>query len=142
MSPITMTGDEFAEKHARRLKASLDDMRKGIEKVTENPTAKAAAKKEKMRANLNAAIDNGKWEAGLRRVSLDGWKQQILNKGLQRVSAGIDGAHDKMVAFGTQLLEYEKSLQGKINTMADLTLEDSIARSNEWIRGMAGMKRK
>ncbi len=140
--PITITAEEFAEKHARRTKAAVDDMRKGIEKITEAPTAKAASKREKMRANLNAAIDSGKWESGLRRVSLDEWKKQILGKGLQRVSAGIDGAHDKIVAFAGQLLEYEKNLQTKVNNMPDLTLEDSVARSSEWIRGMANMKRK
>ncbi len=140
--PITMTPDEFAEKHARRLKAAIPDMQKGIERVTESPTAKAANKKEKMRANLNNAIDNGKWEAGLRRVSLEDWKKQILGKGLQRVSAGIDGAKDKVTAFAAQLLPFESSLQNTINSMPDLSLEDSVARSTAWIRGMAGMKRK
>lgn len=140
--PITITPEEFAEKHARRLKQAIPDMQKGIERVTVNPTEKAAAKKQKMQANLNEALNNGKWEAGLRRVSLEDWKKAILGKGLQRVSAGIDGAHDKVVAFATVLLPFEASLQAKINAMPDLSIQDSVARSTEWIMGMAGMKRR
>jgi len=36
-----LTPAEYAEKHARRLKASTEDIRKGVAKVTEAPTAKA-----------------------------------------------------------------------------------------------------
>lgn len=142
MSPITITPEEFAEKHARRLKAALPDMQRGIERVTESPTAKAATKRQKMQTNLNAAIESGKWEAGLRRVSVEQWKAAILGKGLQRVASGIDGARDKVVAFAGQLLEHEKALQSRVNAMPDLSLEDSVARSSEWIRGMAAMKRR
>jgi len=38
-----VTPDEFVEKHARRLKGAVEDMRRGVEKVTSAPTAAAAA---------------------------------------------------------------------------------------------------
>ena len=65
-----LTAQEFQEKHARRLKASTEDMRKGVEKITESPTAAAAAKQDKMRNNILESIDNGKWANGLKRVTL------------------------------------------------------------------------
>ena len=142
MARISMTPEEFADKHARRLKAAIPDIQAGINRVTESPTIKAANKKDKMKARLNESIDNGKWEAGLRRVTLESWKSAIINKGLQRISGGIDGAKDKVVAFGTQLLAYETTLQNQVNQMPDLTLEDSLARSQAWIRGMAKFQRK
>ena len=139
---ITITPEEFAEKHARRLKAAIPDMIAGVDRVTEAPTLKAAARADKMLANVSAAVQSGKWAAGLKRVSLDDWKKQFKEKGAARVSAGIDGAKDKVTDFASQLLPFQSSLQNEVSKMPDLTLEDSITRATAWIRGMAKFTRK
>jgi len=136
-----LTPEEFQEKHARRLKAAIADMERGVKAVTSSPTAAAAAKKEKMRAGINAAIDSGKWEAGLKRVTLDEWKEKMLAKGLPRVAAGIDAAAPKVQEFASELLAYEDRLQGEVAKLPDVTLEDSINRMTTWIRGMAKFRR-
>lgn len=140
--PVKVTAEEYAEKHARRLKASVEDIRRGIERVTESPTAKAAGKQDKMLANLTRAVQDGKWAAGLRRVTVEEWKAKTINKGLPRIAAGVDEAHDKVVAFATDLLAHEDGVLRKIETMPDLTLEDSINRASTWIREMSKFKRK
>ena len=137
-----LTPAEYQEKHARRLKGATEDMRLGVEKVTESPTAKAAEKKDKMRANLNKALDSGKWERGLKRVSLEDWKRQMTEKGIGRVAAGIDGAAAKVTAFASELLPYQDTLKAGIKKMADITLEDNINRMTTFIRGMAKFQRK
>jgi hypothetical protein len=137
-----ITPDEFVEKHARRLKVAVEDMRRGVERVSESPTVKAAAKKDKMRSNINAAIDSGKWERGLRRVTTEEWKQKMINKGLSRVATGIDEAAPKVRAFASELLPYEDSLKAQVDKMPDVTLEDSINRATFWMRGMAKFSRK
>jgi hypothetical protein len=136
-----LTAIQFQEKHARRLTGAIEDVRQGIQRVTESPTIKAAASKEKMRANLNAAIDNGKWEAGLKRVTLEEWKDKAANVGVNRIAAGINAAKAKVVAFAEQLLPYIDTQQQKIKGMPSVTLEDNIARMNSFVRGMAAFKR-
>jgi len=137
-----VTPDEFVEKQARRAKAAVDDMRKGVERVMIAPTSQAAAKQDKMRANVNASIDSGKWKRGLMRVSLDEWKQKMINKGLGRVATGIDEAAPKIRAFAAEILPYIDTLTNQVNKMPDTTLEDSINRMNFMIRGMAKFQRK
>jgi len=137
-----LTAAEFQEKHARRLKAAVEDVRKGIDRVTESPTAKAALKKDKMLANLTASVQSGKWENGLKRVSLDDWKKQTRDIGVNRIAAGIDGASAKVVAFAEQLLPHIDTQVAKIKAMPDITLEDSISRMTTFVRGMAEFKRK
>jgi len=139
---IRVTPEEFAEKHARRLKASVEDIRRGIERVTEAPTAKAAAKENKMLANLTAAVSSGKWARRLRAVSLEDWKKAAIDKGVGRIATGIDGAYDKQVAFAGQLLAFEGTLLEKVDKMPDLTLEDSISRMTAWARGMSKFTKK
>ena len=114
----------------------------GIGRVTESPMEKAAAKQEKMRARLNAAIDSGKWADGLKSVSLGEWKENFLTKGVGRISSGIDGAAAKMENFYSQLLPAVDALQAKVKSMADLTIDDSIERMNVFTRGMAKFRFK
>jgi len=132
-----LTPKEVQEKHGRRLKGSIEDMRAGINRVTVAPTHQAAAKQDKMKAKLNEAIDSGKWAQGLRAVSLDEWKEKITTKGLPRVAAGIDAAAPKVEKFYDQLLPHIDKTVTEIKKMPDLTLEDSINRVGTFIRGMA-----
>jgi ElaB/YqjD/DUF883 family membrane-anchored ribosome-binding protein len=142
MAKPRVTAEQFQEKHARRTKAALEDMRAGIEGVTEAPGAKAAQKADKMRQKLLEALDSGKWARRVGSVSLEDWKKQMLEKGVARVPAGIDGAADKVTAFAGQLLTHEEKLMAEVDKMPDLTLEDSVARATAWIRGMSKFEYK
>lgn len=132
---------EFQEKHARRLKGSVEDVRRGIDRVTENPCEKAAAKQDKMLTNLTAAVQSGKWAAGLKRVPLDKWKRQARDVGVNRIAAGIDAAKEKVVSFAEVLLPHIDRGQEKIKAMPDVTLDDNINRMTSFVRHMAEMKR-
>ena len=136
-----LTPSEFQEKQARRLKASVEDVRRGIDRVTENPCDKAAAKQDKMLTNLTAAVQSGKWAAGLKRVSLEQWKAKARDIGVNRIAAGIDGAKEKVIAFAEVLLPHIDRGQEKLKGMPDVTLDDSINRMTTFIRHMATMKR-
>lgn len=135
-----LTPSEFAEKWQRRLSAAAPDITKGVNRVDVSPTEKAAAKADKMLANVTAAVQSGKWANGLRRVTISDWKAATINKGIPRLSQGVQGAAPKVSNFASQLLPFQDSLQSQINSMPDLTLEDSIARMNTWVRGMSKFK--
>jgi len=137
-----LTATEFQEKHARRLKGAVEDVRRGIDRVTESPTDKAAAKQDKMLANLTASVQSGKWANGLKRVTLEDWKRKARDIGVNRIAAGIDGAKEKVVAFAEQLLPHIDRQRDKIKAMPDVTLDDNINRMTSFCRGMAEFKRK
>jgi len=136
-----LTPAEFQEKQARRLKAAVEDVRKGIDRVTENPCEKAAAKQDKMLTNLTAAVTSGKWANGLKRVSLEDWKKKARDIGVNRIAAGIDGAKEKVIAFAEVLLPHIDRGQEKIKAMPDVTLDDNINRMTTFVRHMSEMKR-
>lgn len=142
MPELKVNPTEFQEKHARRLKAALEDIRRGVGKVTEAPGAKAAAKEAKMKARLVAKIDDGTWRSRVAAVELGTWKDKMVNKGVPRISGGIDAAREKVIDFASQLLPYISDAVTAIERMPDLTLEDSISRMNEFIRKMAAFKKK
>lgn len=136
-----LTAVEFQEKHARRLKAATEDVRKGIDRVTDNPCEKAAAKQDKMLTNLTASVQSGKWANGLKRVTLEDWKRKARDIGVNRIAAGIDGAKAKVISFAEELLPHIDREKSKIAAMPDVTLDDNINRMTSFIRGMAQFKR-
>jgi len=139
--PVRVTPQQFREKHAANLKASLRYMEAGVNRVTEAPGEKAAQAQDKMRANLIDAIDTGKWATRVRSVSLQEWKTAMIGKGIPRVAAGIDGAASKVEAFATDLIAFENGLMNTVEVMPDVTLTDSVNRAVAWITGMAEFRR-
>lgn len=137
-----LTPEQAQEKHARRLKGSIEDIRLGIERVTVAPTEKAAQKIDKMKINYLKSIDSGKVERGLKRVGLDEWKQKAINKGLNRIGAGIDEAKDKQVRFYGELFPFQDTIKTKVDKLPDITLEDNIGRMTTFVREMAKFQRK
>jgi hypothetical protein len=137
-----LTPQEMAAKWSNRLSSATQDIQNGINRVTESPTSKAAAKQQKMINNLTAAVNSGKWAAGLNRVTLQDWKNATITKGVPRIAQGAQAAQQKFSDFATQLLAYQDSLSGQINKMPDLTPSDNLARMTAWFNGMSKFQKK
>lgn len=137
-----LTPQQIAEKQMRRTKAATQDMVTGVQNVTEAPSKKAVAKKNKAIQNWNQAMQSGRWERNLGAVTLDQWKAAMIDKGVSRVAAGVDASKDKLEAFYGQLLPFQADLSKKVNALPDLTIEDSIQRATVWIRGMAEFRNR
>lgn len=136
------TPQDAAKKWSDRLGSSTQLIQQGIQNVTVSPTQKAAAKQQKMLTNLTAAVNSGKWAAGLNRVSLSDWQNAAIQKGLPRIAQGALAAQPKMADFLQQLFTYQDSKMGAINAMPDTTLQENIARMVAWTNAMAAFKRK
>lgn len=137
---VKLTAKEIAEKWNRRLKGATEDIRTGIERVTEAPGKKAVAKKDKMVAHWQEAINDGRWEKRTGEVPLEEWKAKAINKGIARISSGADEGTPKAEKFFDVALPHIEAGQAKVKSMPDLTLEDNIARSGEMQRHMAKLR--
>lgn len=131
-----LTAAEIAEKWKRRTQAATTDMQRGIERVTEAPGQKAAAKQEKMKRRLTESIDSGKWAANVSKVSLSDWKAAAINKGVARVSAGVEASAPKMQQFMGELLPHIESGQQMLEQMPDVSDSDNEQRMIAWMRHM------
>jgi len=137
-----LTPEEYASKQARNLKNSLPDIRSGIERVSTAPGASAAAAQSRMKDNLIRSIDDGRWAAKVRGVSLEEWKTAALTKGVDRIAQGIDQAHDKQVQMAGRLLAAVDSAAQKSNALPKGTIQDSIARMTTFVEDMHKFKGK
>lgn len=132
-----LNAGQFADKLIRRLSAAGPDIRAGIEAVTESPTEAAAAKAADWQAQMALPKTRERFEKGLRRVSLADWKKAALDKGVARVSQGVEAARSKIEAFANKFLPHAYAVSAEVKAMPGLTLDDGIARAIHTIRRMA-----
>jgi len=136
-----VTPEEGAKKLIANARAAAPHIADQVRKVTTAPTATAATKLDKMRTNFNAAIDSGKVQAGLQRVSLSDWQNAMITKGVPRIAQGLEQAEGKIVEFNRQFYPYLERVQSEVSAMPDTTLEDGIARMTHNVRQIAKFKR-
>lgn len=131
-----VTPQEYAEKWARRLRGATEDIRRGIEKVTVAPGELAAQQQEAMLTNFVEAVNSGLWASRVQSVSLQDWKDAAINKGINRIGAGVEAAQPKMARIAAELLPAVDAAAAVAHAMPKVTLEDSIARMVAFTRAM------
>lgn len=136
------TPQQAADSWARGMSSSAEKMKAGVNAVTESPTAAAARASDRYLQGIQRAVSSGKWAAGLNSVSLQDWKQSMLDKGIPRVATGAQAAKGKMQNFLAQFLPYVKAGVDQINSsMPRGDLETNIARSAAMARYNANFKK-
>lgn len=134
------TPQEYAEKWGRRLKGSTEDIRRGINRVSEAPGIAAARQADLMLAKVTESISSGRWAAQVSAVPLDEWKKKTMDKGLQRIASGVDAAQATQVAMATELLANVDAAVAVANQTPRGTLEDNITRMTTFVREMSKSK--
>lgn len=137
-----VTAAQYAEKWAKRTSGATQDYRDGVQRVTEAPGVKAAAKAERLLAELTRVVQEGIWQERVAAVPLSEWKNQAINKGAGRIASGVEGAKADMQHFGTELLQQIDTVLSEVNSMPDATLEDRINKSVTMQRRMAQFRRQ
>lgn len=133
---VRLNANQITEKWMRRTEQAIPDVVAGIDRVTESPMEKAAAKEDKMKQNLLKAIDSGKWSSSLRSVSLEDWKTKTKAKVNERMAGGIRQAESKRKEFDNYLVDTINGVLPEIHSMPDMTIEDSFARMKKMVTHM------
>lgn len=129
------------EKQINRVSNAVEDYRKGVRDVTEHPGKKAAKKKDKMRANVLAAIDSGKWEENVGGYDLGEWQENAAGTGADRLVQGLEKSRAKQIDFRQQLITFQESVKARIDAMPDATPEQREAKMLANMREMRKFKR-
>ena len=122
-----LTPQQAAQKWSRNLASSGESIREGVQDVTQSPTAKAADRAEAYVAGVTRNVD--KWQRGLKKVSLEDWKQAMLTKGLPRIAAGASAGEPKMLSFLDSFLPYVAAGKKDLERMPRGDLQTNIARA-------------
>ncbi len=131
-----------AAKQVRRAQEASGDYVDGVRGVKVSPMQKAKAKKDKLKANFNASVDSGKWEAGLDGWSLEAWADVTAKKGGERYSSGVEAAREDIAAFHAEFAQHVERVKAIIDAMPDTTPEQRIQKMVANAREMGKYTRK
>lgn len=133
-----LTAQQAADKWRRRAGAAGEDYRLGIDSVTVSPGEQAADNLQKMHDNWLASYNSGKIERGLRGFTLQTWKERAGGVGVTHYTSGVQAAEGKTRSAFESLWPHIQDGQNQVAGMPDLNLDQNIARSEAFIRHMAG----
>ncbi len=137
-----MTGQEAADKWAKRTAGATQEYIEGVNRVTEAPGKAAGRAEAKMLAKTTESIQNGTWRRRVEAVDVNDWKTAATQKGAGRIQAGVTGAVAKHAIFMDKLLQATDQGRAKIANMPSITLQDNIARMVAFTTHMASQKLK
>lgn len=123
-----LTPQQRTEKQIKNAKANLDSFKNGALAVQVAPNKKAADAQDKYLANVQAAVDSGRFKDGNNAVSLSDWQDAMTTKGAQNFGPGLDRAKDKILAFHEQFDPYQQSVANRVNAMPNDTESDRDAK--------------
>lgn len=136
---MAITPQQAAAKWQQRLAASQQQIIDGVNAVTTAPGAKAAAQKQLWLTRIQASAD--KWARNVSRVSLEDWKQSMINVGIPRVASGAAAKVGKVEAFMAEFLPYVNQHAERVRGMPKGDINMSIARATAMIQANANFKR-
>ncbi len=137
-----LSAQEYVEKHATRLKGSVQDITRGVNRVTESPGAAAARQVDLMVAKINQAHAEGRLQRSLENIDLGEWKDAMVKKGVGRIAQGVDAAMGKNVRTAQNLLSAVDGAVSEVNQTPRGDLETNIGRMTTFVRRMADSKGK
>lgn len=127
-----------AAKWAANLQNATQTITDGVNGVTIAPGIAAARQKDVWAQNTVAAKD--KWSSRVAGVTLGSWQQSMIQKGIPRIAQGAVQAQPKVASFLTQLMPAIAQVKSTLPPRG--TLDQNIARSNQFIRGMSNFSYK
>ena len=125
------TAEDTYNEYRKRMGASTEKMKRGVETTNKSQSANAIAAQDRMVQNYNAAISQGKYKEGLEKAGDAKWKRNYIEKGLPNVVRGIDANEAEVRKAMAKVAETGNMVKDRISQMPKGTLEDSVARSRE-----------
>lgn len=119
---------DIAAKQVRRAQEASQDYIAGVQAVTEAPGVKAVRKKDKLRANFLASVDNGKWEANTSAVTREEWQDKTVRKGGERYARGVEESKEAIMAFHEEFQPFVQQVKRELDAMPDATPEQRKAK--------------
>lgn len=125
-----------AQKWEQRMATAGNDYIKGVERVTENPMAKAAAREDFWASQVQQAAAAHRFSGKLNRMQLQDWKGPAIKKGAPRLASGAAEAKPKVTSFQQKLAQQMEPILAEIDNMPKDTLDQRLAKANAYARAM------
>jgi hypothetical protein len=137
---MAMSPEESLKRFQQRASAASGDYKAGIQRVSENPMEKAASRQDQYLAGIQEAVASGRWAAGLRSTSLEGWKAQASTKGASNFATGVQNLSARKSRNMVNNFRIVNAVAEQVRALPDVSFEDRINRMVAQVRTMRETK--
>lgn len=132
------TAAQVAQKWSQNLSASTQSITNGVNSVQTSPTQLAAVQVNAYLQGVQHAVTSGKWQRGLQAVSLQDWKNSMLQKGVPHIQTGAVQGQGKVQQVMGPLLDFVYNTRDSINQSNPRgSLQQNLARANAFATAMS-----
>ena len=124
-----MSPAEHAALWAAKFAGSTERYKAGVQKVQGNPAQKAIAAQDRLLANFTAAVQDGKWAAGLSQVTEQSWKQACIDKGAAALATSARVAQEKVARAEAKMGPVRDGIVASLPQRG--TIEENLERSRQ-----------
>ena len=125
---------DAAAKWKRSMASAGQAYSEGVDRVEDSPMEAAEAASDRMIQGVTEAVADGRYAAGLRRVSLAEWKQRTKTLGAQRLA---QGAAESEARTREAMQENFADIQSVLATLPPRgTIEQNLERARLFAMGM------
>lgn len=132
-----VNAQQWLDKWGRRLSSAGPDIQAGVNRVQRAPGQDAAAAADRMLLGVQQSIQDGTWQNNVSKVSLQDWKDSMINKGVPRLAQGVAAAQKNSAGKIQELLSAVDAAAAAANALPKGSLEQNIQRSVVFQREMA-----
>lgn len=118
----------------------LTNWKLGVSDPRSHPGQAANQNLDKAVRNFSNAVTSGKLAAANTSYTQQEWTQAALTKGAPNYSGSVSRSLPRYQATMSKMLPDIYNLSDQIHQMPKNGVEDSVARSGAWIRGMSAKK--
>lgn len=119
-------------KWVNNLSNATSSITAGVNAVTQAPGQKAAAAVQTWLARIQASAN--KWAKNVGAVTVDEWRNAMINVGIPRIAQGAQAKQGKYLAFAQKFYPYLAQGQAQVQAMPKITLQDGINRAVAMIK--------
>lgn len=141
MAKRMLSAQAVAAKWAARMAGAGENMKAGVQAVTDNPAQAAIAAKDRWVSGIQRAAQEGSYEDGLAGVTTESWKSDMINKGIPNMQNGARAAQPKVAKVFGPLLAHAAQVSAEVQAMPKGTLQDGLNRAVAAITGMSKFKK-
>lgn len=125
--PVRVNAQDATQRWVSGVSGATQKIAEGVDRVTQAPGAKAAAKAQKWLNEVNASA--AKWQRNVARVSLTEWQDAMKNVGIPRVAQGAQAKQAKYEAGMAAFLPFLSNVVSRADQMDDTTLASRINKA-------------
>lgn len=138
-----MTGQQAAANWSAGMNAAVSNgsIQRGIAAVQEAPGAAAVRQANLWTQQVSSIQTQQKWAQRVGAVSLSSWQQDTINKGLPRITGGVQessGPNGKATQFFSALISYEQAGINSLPPRGGFT--NNVNRATAWMNYMHNFK--